>query len=196
MRKDIMVDIETLGTGEGATIFQIAAMSFDITTGEVIDSINLIGDIEKYHSLSVDGSTLKWWLNTNKELLTDLLNKGTITEYEMAQSFSNWLYKQGYPDEDMKEVYLWGNGILFDNAKLQKYLVEIGNLKYPIYYRNDRDVRTLLELASLKSGLTEDEIKNSVTDENEVKHDAFDDIKYQIRLTHKSYEILVKGELV
>ena len=190
MRKDIMVDIETLGTKEGATIFQIAAMSFNITSGEVFDSINLIGDIDKYNYLTVDGSTLKWWLNTNKELLSELLNKGTLDDLKMAELFHHWLISQS---GDIKNVYLWGNGILFDNAKMQKFFDD-NLLDYPIFFRNDRDVRTLLELASFKSGLTESEIKDSVTNEEEVKHDAFDDIKFQIRLAHKCYEILVKED--
>ncbi|KOS61535.1 3'-5' exoribonuclease [Lysinibacillus agricola] len=193
MRKDIMVDIETLGTGENATVFQISAMSFDIQTGDKHDSINLIGDIEKYSSLNVDGSTLKWWLNTDKELLTELLNKGTCNEYDLFEILHTWLLSQSETG-DMKDVYLWGNGILFDNAKLQTNLNGCNDLKYPIYYKNDRDVRTILELASMKSGLSEDEIKASVTDENERKHDAFDDIAYQIRLIVKCYEILMNKE--
>lgn len=154
MRKDIMVDIETLGTGDNATIFQIAGMSFDITTGEIFDSINLIGDIEKFGNLGVDGSTLKWWLNTDKELLTDLLNKGTMDEYELLEEFSKWIVKQSNTN-DMQDVYMWGNGILFDNAKLQTAINSCSGLKYPIFFRNDRDLRTLLELASLKSQLSE-----------------------------------------
>lgn len=189
MRKDIMVDLETLGTGENATVFQIAAMSFDITTGEVSDSINLIGDISKFN-LDVDGSTLKWWLNTDKELLTELLNKGTYDEYEMFDEFHTWLLSQSESD-DMKDVYMWGNGILFDNAKLQTNLNGCSGLNYPIFFRNDRDVRTIVELATMKSGLTEKELKDSVTDENERKHDAFDDINFQIRLVHKCYQILM-----
>lgn len=194
MRKDIMVDIETLGTGENATVFQISAMSFDIQTGGKYGSINLIGDIETYGSLDVDGSTLKWWLNTDKELLTELLNKGTYEEYDLFAALHKWLVAQSSTG-DMKDVYLWGNGILFDNAKLQTNLNSCNGLKYPIYYKNDRDVRTILELASMKSGLTEEEIKVSVTDENERKHDAFDDITYQIRLVVKCYEILMKTEV-
>lgn len=192
MRKNIMVDIETLGTGEGATIFQIAAMSFDITTGQIHDHINLIGDITKYESLKVDGFTLKWWLNTNKELLADLINRGNITEFEMAQSFYNWIYKQAGTDEHTDNVYLWGNGILFDNQKLQKFLNETG-VKYPIFYKNDRDVRTILELASMKTGLSENDIKETVTLESEVEHDALDDTRYQIRLVHKCYELIMGG---
>jgi len=194
MRKDIMVDIETLGTGENATVFQIAATSFNLTTGEKYESINLIGDIEKYNCLNADGSTLKWWLNTDKELLTELLNKGSYGEDDLFESLHKWLKAQSTTG-DMKDVYLWGNGILFDNAKLQTNLNGCNGLKYPIYYRNDRDVRTILELASMKSGLSEDEIKVSVTDENERKHDAFDDIAYQIRLVVKCYEILMSKEV-
>lgn len=191
MRTDIMLDIETLGTEEGSTIFQVAAISFDITTGKIKDTINIIGDIEKYNSLTVDGSTLKWWLNTNKELLTDLLNSGTYDEYELFETLYKWITKQSETG-DMKDVYLWGNGILFDNAKIQSALNSCSGLHYPIFYRNDRDLRTLLELASLKTGLTESELKSSVEDESETLHDAFDDTKYQIRLAHKCYEILMK----
>lgn len=189
MRKDIMVDLETLGTGEDATIFQIAGMSFDITTGETFDKINLIGDISKFDMLNVDGSTLKWWLNTDKELLTNLLHKGTLSEDEMIEHFYIWLQNQSETG-DMKDVYLWGNGILFDNAKLQKKMNDHYKIKYPIFFRNDRDVRTLVELACMKSGLTEKELKDSVASENETKHDAMDDIKFQIRLAHKCYEII------
>lgn len=190
-RKDIMVDIETLGTGEGSTVFQIVATSFDITTGQVHDTYQSIGDIEQYPSLRVDGSTLKWWLNTDKELLTELLNKGDKDEYEMFESLHKWLLSQTETG-NMKDVYLWGNGILFDNAKLQSELNSCSGLAYPIYYRNDRDVRTILELASLKSGLTEQELKDFVSDENERKHDAFDDVNFKIRLVHKCYELLMK----
>lgn len=188
-RKDIMVDIETLGTGEGATVFQIVATAFDITTGQVHDTFQAIGDIEKFGYLRVDGSTLKWWLNTDKELLTELLNKGNVDEDDMYESLHKWLEDQSETG-NMKDVYLWGNGILFDNAKLQYELNERFN--YPIYYKNDRDVRTILELASLKTGMSEQELKDSVTDENERKHDAFDDTNFQIRLVHKCYLELMK----
>lgn len=190
MRKDIMVDIETLGTKQGASIFQIAAVSFDITTGETLDSIDLIGDIAKYPNLSTDGSTLKWWLSTDKQLLHDLLHEGTHSETELLTKFHEWLTSQSETG-DMKDVYLWGNGILFDNAKLQYAFTNAG-LTYPISYKNDRDVRTILELATLKSGLDYREIRDSVVLETERLHDAFDDVNRQIRYIRKCYEILMK----
>lgn len=182
----IMTDIETLGTTEGSTIFQIAAAAFDMNTGEIKNSINLKLDIEKAEDLKVDGSTLKWWLNTDKELLTKLLNEGDLSEMEMLTQFNNWVESQeGSPK-------LWGNGILFDNLKIKNKLESKG-LKYPIYYRHDRDVRTILAIASEVSGLSENEIRNSIENKEERAHDALDDVRKQIRLVHFCIKLIKKN---
>lgn len=182
----IMTDIETLGTKGGATIIQVAAATFDITTGKVLSQYNRIVDIEKVDDLSVDGSTIKWWLNTDKELLTKLLHSGTVSEQEMIVEFHEWLSNQG----ELKERYLWGNGILFDNQKLQDKMRFYG-LDYPIYYRNDRDVRTIVDLASKKLNMTEEELKESFKDESLHAHDAYDDVLYQINLVVSCHNTLI-----
>lgn len=196
MRKDIMVDIETLGRKEGSTIFQIAAMSFDITTGETFDEIDLILDLSKVDILKADGDTIKWWLIENKELLARTLKAGKLSEVEMAEQFYLWLVEQAGVGN---EVYLWGNGILFDNNKLQHFLnspfpTSKVNIHYPIYYRNDRDVRTILELASLKTGIPERQLIKSVERLDEELHDALDDTRKQIRLVHKCYQFLMMNK--
>jgi hypothetical protein len=188
MRKDIMLDIETLGTGSNATIFQISAIAFDIETGHQYSTFNSIADISKNKTLKADGSTLKWWLNTNKELLTELLNKGEESSEDLLNNFHTWLESQ---DKDNKNIYLWGNGILFDNKMIQEQFIDLG-LEYPIFFRNDRDVRTIVDLAGKKLGITEKELKERFNDENLVKHDAFDDVKYQISLVVSCYNLLTK----
>lgn len=182
----IMTDIETLGKGLNPCIFQIAATAFNIETGEQIDSINLKMDVKNAGSIAVDGDTLVWWLNTNKELLTQLLNEGNLTEREMIEQLDSWIKSLGAKED----ITLWGNGILFDNAKLQAKFSSLG-MNYPIHYKNDRDVRTILALAADKTGLSENEIKKAVEDENEVAHDALDDVSYQIRLVCYAYKLLM-----
>jgi len=189
MRNDIMIDIETLSTKDGASIFQIAAVNFNIVTGEVKSKINLIGDIAKYDTLSADGSTLKWWLDTDAELLRDLLSRGTLSENAMLAAFHKWLCVQS-ENGDMKDVYLWGNGILFDNAKVKRAFEDNG-FYYPINYANDRDVRTILELASLKTGLTREQIREVTADDTDILHDAYSDCLRQIRFVHHCYSLLV-----
>lgn len=193
-RIDVMVDIETLGTKTDSTVFQVSAIAFDLVTGEHYPNyFNLIADIEKNKTLNVDGSTLKWWLNTDKELLTRILNAGSYSSKDILISFHSWLSSLPYKVNKTLEndnLYLWGNGILFDNKMIQHQFQSIG-LEYPIYYKNDRDVRTILEIASLKTGLTEKEIKDKFQDESLVKHNAIDDVKAQIKLVVGCYDLII-----
>ena len=177
----IMTDIETLGTSEGSTIFQIAAAAFNMQTGEILGEIDLKLDIEKAN-LKVDGSTLKWWLNTDKELLTSLLNEGNLSEIEMLTQFDEWV-------RQFESRRLWGNGILFDNNKI-KVAMEKNDLQYPIPYNKDRDVRTILALASDITGKSSKEIKQEVEDINHRAHDAIDDVHKQINFVRHCYKLL------
>ena len=192
-RIDVMVDIETLGNKTNSTIFQIGAIAFDIRTGKHIDKFNRIADIEENEQqLQVSASTLKWWLKTNKELFEELLNSGGGSSEDIVLEFHTWLVGiQNYYGVD--NVYLWGNGILFDNKMLQFHMENLG-VHYPIHFRNDRDVRTLLELTSFKTGLSERDIKDAVKDEELVAHNAYDDVVKQINIAHKCYKVLVEDE--
>lgn len=193
LRIDIMTDIETLGHKSDSTIIQISAMAFDIHTGKHVDEYNRIIDITKNKKMSVTGSTIKWWLNTNKDLLQKLINEGRVSSEDALVEFHTWLNNQIVKDRELgcdnNNVYLWGNGILFDNKMIQKQFEDQG-LEYPIFYRNDRDVRTLVDLTSSKLGISEKELKEKFNDENLVLHNAIDDVKYQINLVVGCYEIL------
>lgn len=189
MRIDIMTDIETLGTNSDSTIIQISAIAFNIETGEHLRSFNQIADISQNDFMNVDGTTIKWWMNTNKELLQELLNNGKYSSDEILKNFNNWITDIQY-EYGQKEVYLWGNGILFDNKMIQHQLDSLC-IKYPIFYKNDRDVRTIVDLASRKLGITEKELKDKFNDDNLVAHNALDDVKYQINLVVGCYNTLI-----
>lgn len=182
-----MTDIETLGKQHNPTIIQIASCAFDIYTGEILYKFNESVNIKFENKLSVDGDTLSWWLNTDKELLTKIINEGTCnSEMEMLIKFHQWI-----TDFDKQNVFLWGNGILFDN-RIIKSKMEQYDLKYPIFYRNDRDMRTIIELASIKSGYkTEKEFKDNNKLDGLIAHDAYDDVIYQIYVLNKAWNILI-----
>lgn len=187
-RVDIMVDIETLGVGSDAFTFQIAACAFDIATGEIINTFNESLDIEQLNDITVKGATLLWWLKTNKELLYKLLSQGTIpSEEKLFGKMVEWVNQL---PGGLTAKFLWGNGILFDNNIIRTHC-ERYHLTYPIYYRNDRDMRTLLELASIKTGLPELEIKKQFGANDVVAHDAFDDVRNQISIVSACYKLLI-----
>ena len=191
-RIDIMTDIETLGKGDCPPVFQIAACAFDIKTGEIYGEFNSTADISGYKN--IEGDTLIWWLNTNKELLSKLLNNGKTskkTEKDIVSEFVCWIKEIAKEfNVDIKDVYLWGNGILFDNRIIKQKCGQYG-IEYPIFYRNDRDVRTILELGAFKKGFkTAIDFTNTIEFEGS-KHDAFDDVKHQIKEVVVAYNELL-----
>ena len=191
-RIDVMVDLETLGTDFNAVIFQIASAAFDIETGNIVEEFNEFADISKLTDDDgiINGGTLKWWLDTNKELLAELLSKNNAyTPRELLVIYHRWLNELTL---EYDEVYLWGNGILFDNAIIRHKFENYG-LKYPIFYRNDRDVRTIFELAQIKTGETAKEMHDRIYDQERTAHDAMNDVKNQIALVSECYRILTKG---
>ena len=193
-RVDIMVDIETLGKSADATIIRISSIGFNIETGEYYSHLTFdkVADIEKNERpLKIEGGTLKWWLNTDKELLNDLINGNrseNLSSEDVIREFYKWV--EGIVTKvGRNNTYLWGNGILFDNRIIQHQMESLG-LNYPIYYRNDRDVRTLLEIASLKTGASEEDIKDKYMDKTLVAHNALHDVKNQIALCIGCYNLI------
>jgi oligoribonuclease (3'-5' exoribonuclease) len=103
----------------------------------------------------------------------------------MFQQFHDWM-----GDGD-KNTFLWGNGILFDNNFIRDKFTSFG-MSYPIYYRNDRDVRTILELAVIKSGMSESEFREKFVSENKELHNALNDVLYQVEMVHQCYKIIME----
>lgn len=181
MRIDIMTDIETLGTNSDSTIIQVAAASFDILTGTILATFNECAD-------------LKWWLATDATLLEKILSSGQKSSEDILMTLHSWindLYRYNN-DTAKQDIYLWGNGILFDNKMLQTQMQALG-LEYPIFYRNDRDMRTIVDLASAKLQIDEKELKERYKNPELVAHDAFDDVRSQINLVSSCYRLLING---
>lgn len=188
-RIDIMVDIETLSNKTDATIFQIGAVAFNLVSGDTIREFNRTSDISKNETkVNVSGSTLQWWLKKDKALFEKLLTSGVGSSEDMIRDFRDWIVE--IQDEyGFKNVYLWGNGILFDN-KIIQYNMETLGLEYPIFYRNDLDVRTVYQLASIKLGVTVNDLIEKHKLDGLTLHDAIDDVVQQIHITRKCLEEL------
>lgn len=189
---DIICDIETLGTSLDATMIQIAAVACDISTRTFKGAFNDFINVEK-SDIIVTGGTLKWWAKTNPELFAKILEKGKSSEKEVLCEFLHWLdrVKDVAKREFHEDVELcfWGNGILFDNAILRAHC-EKYDFTYPIKFWNDRDIRTLLSLASIKSGKSEKQLRDSCVDKADTLHDAMNDCKLEMRLAFLCYDIL------
>lgn len=186
-RVDVMVDIESMDmNSDDGTIIQLSAVKFNMLTGNIYSEFNMYVDISKQDLVAGSGS-IKWWLEDNQKVnvLRNIVRKGKNSEKEVIIQFNQWLVK----DEKTKDnIYLWGNGILDDNrvlrAKFNKY-----NVLSNVRYNNHRDVRTLVDIVSEKTGKTQYEIFGDSMD-GKVSHNALNDAKFQVRLVSDCYRQL------
>ena len=171
---DLMLDIETYGQGSNATILAIAAVEFDLKTGET--------GREFYHTIKADGqsrwdrvsdkSTMDWWSKQSYEARKHVFGGDQLNLGAAMKRFVNWIGNTDYA--------VWGNGSSFD-CVITKNAIEACGYECPWKFWNERDVRTLVHLNPY--------IKKNTPFEG-VPHYAPDDCKHQIKYCHNIYKSL------
>ncbi|KQY27211.1 3'-5' exonuclease [Rhizobium sp. Root482] len=159
--KDLMIDIETLGTAPGSVILSIGAVAFEAVSGEfgeefyaAIDPQTAVGA-----GLTVDVSTLKWWM-TQSEDARGAAFAGERPLVEVLNDFSAYVRR-------IDASRVWAKPPSFDLVLLEATL-RICDAAIPWHYRTPRDVRTLLDMSgtTAQTGIG-------------VAHNALDDAKSQ-----------------
>lgn len=163
--KDVMLDLETMGTGPNAAIVAIGAVEF----GELPDTLGrsfyrtVSLASSQREGLHIDASTVMWWLQQGDEA-REALRRDAVDLVEALQLFAQWLDGSGVP---LKERRIWGNGPSFDCVILanayQACLYEV-----PWRYYNERCYRTAKDL------LPAVHVPRTGT-----HHNALDDAKHQ-----------------
>ena len=203
---DVMLDVETLGISDNAQVIQISAGEFrlddvvtsldDMETFDCILDLSTLGD-----TLTVEQGTLAFWTanGDNANVLNRMLNNNNgITEQIMVEKFHKWLsalvWSNAYDDLVIKsEIRLWGNGIIFDNVKIENLFKKYG-LQSPVKFYNHRDVRTIVELVADKLHTDVDTYRGQYAYGIE-KHNAIHDVLYQARYVTHAYQDLMNNNL-
>lgn len=142
--RDVMVDLETLGTRPGCTVLSIGAVAFD-EDGVYDEGFHVIVSRESClrAGLHEDLDTLAWWEKRSDEAKVTLhaaSNAEVATGLLPAlASFSTYLDGHG----GLKEVRVWGNGANFDQPILNAAYVAAGVGGQPWKFYNDCCYRTL-----------------------------------------------------
>lgn len=174
---DLMIDIETLGNKPGSVILSIAAVEFDIKTGQIGSIFHQNIDIDSCIELGLkmDKSTIIWWLNQPKEA------QQTITQHtgnplkNVLRYFIQWLN-----DYNLQNLKVWGNSARFDLGILA-HALEVCKMPISWHHYNECDVRTLVMFAP--------EIKENMEFKG-IKHYPIDDCKHQIKYCSAIYQKL------
>lgn len=175
--KEIMIDIETLGTQSSSVILSVAAVKFNLQTGEIGEHFYKKVDMQSCidSGLKINTSTLKFWMEQRHEVLKDLL----INAHPLRDVLTNFsIYIKSFGEA----MNMWGNSARFDLGLLHN---AYDTIKQPIPwdFRKECDVRTLVMLKP--------EIKADMTFEGD-KHNALHDCFHQIKYVSNTYKAIMK----
>ena len=191
---DIMLDVETLGVGNSPVLLQIAAIPFDIETGETFAGFNQFINPKSCikSGLEIDSGTVKFWLNEDLEAIQKVLIAAIESEDSLDIVLSMFsIFVERVENFHKKKVRVWGNGVLADNKWIESAYIKLGK-KLPWKYNANSDVRTLVDLGKR---LLDIDPKNTI-EFTGTKHDAIDDCLHQIKYCSEIYKKLGKiGEL-
>lgn len=136
MKTHIMLDIETLGTSVGSVVASVGMAAFN--EEKIIDCFHVRMSVEQSQSaygLTVDASTVLWWLNQRKEAQGEL--KGDMFPNVAIDAVICFLLRHS-PER------IWGNGPGFDNALLREVIKRVGfQTKDVMDHRKDSCYRTV-----------------------------------------------------
>ena len=142
MKKNIMLDLETLGKEPKSVIVSIGAVEFSET--EVTENkfyINIDPEDCQSYGLKINASTFLWWMGQSAAARLAITGSEKVKLKEALTSFSSWLLM----DSSKDDVIVWGNGSDFDNTILSSSYSETG-LEQPWSFRNNRCYRTIKNL--------------------------------------------------
>lgn len=161
--KHIMLDLETMGTGNSAAIIAIGAVAFDkdgVGNG-FYSQVSLKSSVAA--GMEIDADTVLWWLQQSDAARSAFTDNANATS--LAQSLMD--FSEFYTRSCGLGLGVWGNGATFDNIAIGN-AYRLTGIKRPWSFRQDRCYRTVRDLypkLDLPMGGT--------------AHNALDDARYQ-----------------
>lgn len=172
---DLMIDIETVGTGPEACVLTIAAQSFDpFVRGYYDQQYYARVDIDSQPDRNIEQGTIDWWATQPAAARDEAFAEHDRIPLKQA------LEELGRMIWHSKRI--WANGPTFDMNILEHAYKSLG-LVLPWKYYLVRDARTVYSLCPNLNKYP-------------ASHHALEDCRRQIDLLHDSLESLNIRELV
>lgn len=131
---NIMLDLETMGTGPDAAIISIGAVRFDADiTDRFYKIVSLKSSVDA--GLRMDPETVLWWMRRSEEARAEF-DEDATTLFDALMAFAEWAGKG---------AIVWGNGSDFDNVILAS-AYRLMKIPAPWIFWNNRCYRTVKAL--------------------------------------------------
>lgn len=169
--RDVMLDLETLGTGKDGAIIQIGACYFDRHTGEIGNkfkqNISLKSAVEA--GGVIDPDTVVWWMSQSAAAQASVL----IDPQDCTQVLNEL-------NAFLKPCKAIWSHATFDFPILMSAMRR-SKVKPNFSFRDARDIRTLQDLTG---------VGKSKIPRQGVHHDALDDCIYQVAYCVEAFNAL------
>lgn len=177
----LMIDMETLSVKEMPVVTSLAAVEFDLLSGETGDEFYQTIDLDSAldAGFHIDSGTLQFWLSENPEYLRKCL-KDSIPLENVLRNFSAFMYHKN------RDIKVWASGTDFDIGILRQLYSKF-RIDIPYYFRNARDARTMRFVAEFMN--IDIDYKSMQTG---MRHHPLDDCKYQIKWVSEIFHQLNK----
>ena len=172
---DIMIDIETLGTGFNSVILSVGVVEFNPMNGETGNEYHWIIDPQSCIDIGMEMNyqTIEWWMKQSDEARAIFSSVNKIT---IQNAISNLSKIIGY------KTRVWANSPSFDLTILKNACDKL-KIEIPWKFWNEMDCRTL---ATMQPDIRwKEEYKNPT-------HNALEDYKLQIAYVSEIYQKLMK----
>lgn len=160
---DLMVDIETMGTGHNAPILSIGAVEFNPHTEEMGAEFYVRATLASQRERPIDADTLEWWLKQGEAARGALFEGQRLTLQNALREFKAFAHES-------TASQLWSNGPTFDEDILRHAFLG-ACLDFPFKYRDSRCCRTAKHFGAVA--------RAHQGNKPAVKHDALEDAKAQ-----------------
>jgi hypothetical protein len=144
-----MIDLETLGSTPGCPILSIGAAEFFPSRDSLGERFYKNVDLQSCIGLGLkpEGGAFYWWLQQSQAARLALVNEVQPLS-EALLAFGEFVFFEGPKEE---QPCVWGHGPSFDLAVLSAAYAVTPQPK-PWHYRQERDTRTILDLAGMRMG--------------------------------------------
>lgn len=138
---NIMIDIETLGTGPRSAIVAIGAVEFDLYGHELGRTLYHRIDLRTSAAdgLLIDAETVIWWMKQSDAARAELTSEDCVSLHHALTDLAQMISGDKTDDET---PIVWANGASFDFPILAEAYRTIGKPQ-PWKFFNERDWRTL-----------------------------------------------------
>lgn len=177
MSLHVMIDVEAIGKGPRARLFEFAAVAFDVGgpwDGAIKEEFQTLIDPDQQPWGTADWDTIRWWMRQHEDVR---MKYARIDEWPdpaaAALDISVWLTA-------IKPAGLWAHGLAYDVPIVQSLFEGLGVIKPPWDYAKCRDTRTLFWIAEAM-GWNRDEVP-----QESGLHEALIDCRNQARWVHSA----------